>query len=673
MARQLKVPFGELGDMSKKQPIAINLCRLSATISQKPMLTTTYEQATRGGDVLLKSRVLPPVPGTPEAKSLTRPIGHIVHDDAFGKWESQPLPDGLTLDQVLARVVSVNSFCAEDPKNLLLKIKVRFSDASEITFIRTDVKNPSSLKYDSFYNPNAAFDAMTHGGGGMKLTKDGQLSGLSSASAAFVKKGANAPRSDKFDLVKTFPSKAQMHALFDRLDPNGNRLLSLAELDLAVMTLWPTFNNKPAIMRAYKAADSDGSGLVSRAEFPAFLKYLVNYNTLYASFEASDKAKDRRLTFEEFKAAMKQYEPGKSDMELRQIFDKTDRSKVGVISFDEFASVVAESRSNVIIPTNITLSLPRLSQSQSRSASQRSTHQSPSAPLRSLAVPTGDKLKELFQRCDPNGNGMLSLAELDKAVLEMWPTFNNKPAIMRAYKAADKNRTGFVSKGEFPYFMHYLVHFTNLWVSFATSDKSGDRRVSLQEFLAAAPSFGIKSEAEARSTFAAMDTNHGGYVLFEEFADFMAHTRAEYATSKFDGRSSKGASQKQSKGGSSSAAPPSGPRLGADEKIPIPSNSSIKELFNRLDPNANGKLSLAELDKGVVELWPNFNNKAAIMRAYKATDKDGNGFVTRVEFPFTCSSSRTTPTSGTPSRPPTPTVTAASRSRSLSQGPASSG
>ena len=44
---------------------------------------------------------------------------------------------------------------------------------------------------------------------------------------------------------------------------------------------------------------------------------------------------------------------------------------------------------------------------------------------------------------------MCSLAELDKMVIELWPRFNNKPALMRAYKAADKNGTGFVSKKEF--------------------------------------------------------------------------------------------------------------------------------------------------------------------------------------------------------------------------------
>ena len=33
-----------------------------------------------------------------------------------------------------------------------------------------------------------------------------------------------------------------------------------------------------------------------------------------------------------------------------------------------------------------------------------------------------------------------------------------------------------------------------------------------------------------------------------------------------------------------------------------------------------------------MELWPEFNHKAALMRAYHAADKNKDGFVTRKEF-----------------------------------------
>ena len=81
------------------------------------------------------------------------------------------------------------------------------------------------------------------------------------------------------------PSKAERDAAFKRMDYNGNGVvtptqqsaaacafyslffrvvacalqLSLAEIDKAVLGIWPQFNHKPALMRAYKAADRDVS------------------------------------------------------------------------------------------------------------------------------------------------------------------------------------------------------------------------------------------------------------------------------------------------------------------------------------------------------------------------------------------------------------------------------
>jgi Ca2+-binding EF-hand superfamily protein len=54
--------------------------------------------------------------------------------------------------------------------------------------------------------------------------------------------------------------------------------------------------------------------------------------------------------------------------------------------------------------------------------------------------------------------------------------------------------------------------------------------------------------------------------------------------------------------------------------------------LSRMDNSGNHKLSLAEIDKAVVELWPHFDHKRALMRAYKAADSDNDGYVERREF-----------------------------------------
>jgi hypothetical protein len=84
---------------------------------------------------------------------------------------------------------------------------------------------------------------------------------------------------------------------------------------------------------------------------------------------------------------------------------------------------------------------------------------------------------------DVNGNGSLSLAEIDKAVIELYPQFNNKPALMRAYKSADKSGNGFIGRKEFRLLVSYLVYFNGLWEKFEEIDSSGDRRLTLQEFV----------------------------------------------------------------------------------------------------------------------------------------------------------------------------------------------
>lgn len=53
--------------------------------------------------------------------------------------------------------------------------------------------------------------------------------------------------------------------------------------------------------------------------------------------------------------------------------------------------------------------------------------------------------KKLFRRFDPNGNGYLSLAEVDKAIVELHlGEVVKKPVLMRAFNAAkDMNKVLF--------------------------------------------------------------------------------------------------------------------------------------------------------------------------------------------------------------------------------------
>ena len=130
----------------------------------------------------------------------------------------------------------------------------------------------------------------------------------------------------------------------------------------------------------------------------------------------------------------------------------------------------------------------------------------------------------LFDRMDYNGNGGLSLAEIDKAIIELYPAYNHKPSLLRAYKAADRDGNGFVTRREFKKLLHFLVYFSNLWAKFEEIDGDGDGRLSPEEFSQAAALVGHRMSAEeATAAFVECDSDGGGLILFDEFCVWCAH------------------------------------------------------------------------------------------------------------------------------------------------------
>jgi Ca2+-binding EF-hand superfamily protein len=141
---------------------------------------------------------------------------------------------------------------------------------------------------------------------------------------------------------------------------------------------------------------------------------------------------------------------------------------------------------------------------------------------------------DLFMQFDPNGNGYLSLAEVDKGcrdVLGLYDVFEAKPVIMRAFQAAkganDKKGKAsrgpdYVEKCEFRLLFVYLRQYFEIWQMFDDIDSGDDRRVSIAEFQKAVPllnSWGADI-TDAEAEFKKIDKNGGGQVLFDEFAHY---------------------------------------------------------------------------------------------------------------------------------------------------------
>ena len=91
-----------------------------------------------------------------------------------------------------------------------------------------------------------------------------------------------------------------------------------------------------------------------------------------------------------------------------------------------------------------------------------------------------------------NGNGLLSLAEVDKGmkdVIKLPQLFDAKPVLIRAFnaaktksKATSKHSDDYVSKSEYRHLLKYLRQYYEYWEAFNRIDANSDRRVSFQEF-----------------------------------------------------------------------------------------------------------------------------------------------------------------------------------------------
>ena len=143
-----------------------------------------------------------------------------------------------------------------------------------------------------------------------------------------------------------------------------------------------------------------------------------------------------------------------------------------------------------------------------------------------------EERKEMFRFFDPNGNGYLSLAECDRALIQIGKKLP-KPVIMRAFKAAchvaqddGKNLTkegeSFIEFSEFRLFFVYLKKYTFLWEIFSSLDTGHDRRIDIDEFrkgIKKLGKLGVEIE-DADKEFGIIDADGGGQILFEEFGDW---------------------------------------------------------------------------------------------------------------------------------------------------------
>jgi Ca2+-binding EF-hand superfamily protein len=275
--------------------------------------------------------------------------------------------------------------------------------------------------------------------------------------------------------------------------------------------------------------------------------------------------------------------------------------------------------------------------------------------LQQLKLTDTNSLKQMWKKLDYNGNNIVSLAEIDKMVVEMvqsgtWPAWlNNKPALMRAYKKTilkDGDGDDWVEKFEFHALLLNIFWFNKLWQIFDQVDTGDDRRIDANEFVRAMGTIGLHlSQQEAMAEFNSIDSNHGGQVLFVEFCAYIRKRVTPECQSNLDkdivSGEKCGVHMRKSLGNKSThthvvtqKSLSKFDELEKTFKTLCKDNKKLKPLWDRLDFNGNRIVSLAEIDKWCVEAYPLLNHKPALMRAYKSTIHSGNGddWVQKKEF-----------------------------------------
>ena len=269
-------------------------------------------------------------------------------------------------------------------------------------------------------------------------------------------------------------------------------------------------------------------------------------------FDKKDRDGSLSLSFDEFRSIIRRYgkippremasqavqdAPGFksksiSDEDLRTIFNRVDRSQDGEIQMEEFIDWLEQP------PSEEYQKFERSISAGAKTRNIRVASLEPQTRDRDGLPGKGSELRRIWKVWDSNRSGVLSLAELDKAIVNEppagWSGFQEKdPSLIIAFSYADDDWSGEVSFAEFEGLMKNVVFFSMLLDWYQELDLSGDGRLEDWEFVKGARKIADKcsfpevkrigrmSEGELQRVFDELDEDGGGKVMFAEFAKWI--------------------------------------------------------------------------------------------------------------------------------------------------------
>lgn len=291
------------------------------------------------------------------------------------------------------------------------------------------------------------------------------------------------------------------------------------------------------------------------------------------------------------------------------------------------------------------------------------------APAPTMGIPLKKARDILYHAMDHNGNGGLSLAEIDKAVVSGLvgralasddetadESYDHKPALIRAYKAADRSADGFIRRSEFRRLLQYMVYFNNLWHKFSDIDTDHGRRLDFGQFKSACRVLGLTvTPQEAAAEFAKCDVDGGGMIIFGEFCSWCAARHIE-------GMRETGGHEEERRQAAADAEPQQWSSFGRDTMPANVTQEAIdsaadllrtsltrrwkslsygsggqdpSRLFAQLDKDNSGELDPTEFKTAVRkagQISAELMSDEELMLMFYSIDNDGNGVVTLNEL-----------------------------------------
>lgn len=354
--------------------------------------------------------------------------------------------------------------------------------------------------------------------------------------------------------------------LWRKCDVSGDGYCDLMEIealisDMTKTKIWPDFMNcdHEVVAMAFKRTldDSiDGDSHVDKDEFHQLLSNVFWFAKLHSVY-AESSGSDQDLSHNDFRECMQKMGVPMTQEEVSSLWSEIDADNSGAVSFEEFCVFM---RGQVCGPGDAHEEAADKHNADTLEAMKKASGDAATMggmvkkknfadfdrlekKIKSIcAEQSGRGATKLWRCLDYNGNGYVSLAEVDKFVVEKYPLLNHKPALMRAFQASKNvngTQTGFaadnIERKEFKLLLINLFYYNKLFWLFDQADQHGhDRRMDFEEWQWCLTMTGVKlSQAAAKAEFRKIDRNGGGMILFDEFCQYFVNKQCPAAMTNF--------------------------------------------------------------------------------------------------------------------------------------------